>query len=185
MIASLKLFFAHLFFAIHFAEIYVRDKAVRSTDTIPLSQLNLKHSSTEVSVQGSIPRNAYLNINVCENTNKPIYRMRPNSLKTESWHPDFQIATMADWLRRSIRTTKVLCSNLDATQTYNNLEQVTNGCLSRINRTMHTDIHWSLWVISVYGELKWLSGWTLRQAGLLSRVSGFRNCLRTAPYTAR
>jgi hypothetical protein len=35
MIASLKLFFAHLFFALHFAEMYVRDKAVRSTDTIP------------------------------------------------------------------------------------------------------------------------------------------------------
>ncbi len=49
-----------------------------------LSKLNLKHSSTEVSVQVSISRNAYLSINVFESD-------LPDSLKTESWHPDFQI----------------------------------------------------------------------------------------------
>jgi hypothetical protein len=60
-------------------------------------------------------------------------------------------------------------------QTQNGLGQVANGCLSRIIRKMHTDYVWhtpafvaSMWWVSVYGELKWLSGGTLCQADLLS-----------------
>jgi hypothetical protein len=51
---------------------------------------------------------------------------------------------------------------------WNELGQVTNGCLSRITWTMHSDYVWhtpaliaSTWLVSVYEELKWLSGGTL------------------------
>jgi hypothetical protein len=45
------------------------------------------------------------------------------------------------------------------------------------------DIHRAFWLVSVYGELKWLSGGTLRQADLLSTPTTshvFQNCLRAA-----
>ncbi len=47
------------------------------------------------------------------------------------------------------------------------------------------DIHWSLWLVSVYRELQWLNEGNLRRTSLLSRaagkISGFWNCLQTAP----
>jgi len=38
------------------------------------------------------------------------------------------------------------------------------------------DIHRPLWLVSVYGELKWLSGGTLRQADLLSWTKDSNSC---------
>jgi hypothetical protein len=38
------------------------------------------------------------------------------------------------------------------------------------------NIHRSLWLVSMHGELKWLSGGTSRQAGLLSRATGSNSC---------
>jgi hypothetical protein len=38
------------------------------------------------------------------------------------------------------------------------------------------DIHRPLWLVSVHGELKWLSGGTLLQAGLLSRATASNSC---------
>jgi hypothetical protein len=64
-------------------------------------------------------------------------------------------------------------------QTSNDLGQVTNVCLSRITRTMHTDYVWhtpTLVVSQCVRELKWSSLWTLRQAGLLSRVTASNSC---------
>ncbi len=68
-------------------------------------------------------------------------------------------------------------------QTWNDLGQVTNGCVSQITRTMHTDYVWhapalvsSMWLVSVYRELKWLSGWTICQASLLSRATASNSC---------
>jgi hypothetical protein len=90
-------------------------------------------------------------------------------------------------------------------QTYNDPGQVTNGCLSRITRpiaywlrgwhTRNGPCDYCMWLVSMYGELKWLSERTLSQAGLLSRAAASnsyrkkyrasRNYLRIAPYTAR
>ncbi len=39
-----------------------------------------------------------------------------------------------------------------------------------------SDIHRPLWLVSVHEELKWLSGGTLRQAGLLSRATASNSC---------
>jgi hypothetical protein len=56
------------------------------------------------------------------------------------------------------------------------------------------DIYRRLWLVSVYGEFKWSSGGTLRQAGfcpelqlgiIVGKISGFWNCLRTALCTPR
>jgi hypothetical protein len=64
---------------------------------------------------------------------------------------------MAEWLCCLARATKVLCSNLGAIRH-------TSALLA------------SMWLVSVYGELKWLSEGTLRQAGLLSRATASKSC---------
>ena len=76
-------------------------------------------------------------------------------------------------------------------------KSVTTVCLGSLGQCILVtcDIHQSLWLVSVYGKLKRFSGRLLYQADHLSRVttsnscrekiSGFRNYLQTAPYTAR
>ncbi len=77
-----------------------------------------------------------------------------------------------------VRTTKVLGSNLGPTRHRMNLSKsVTTVCLGSPGRCIliTCDIHWPLWLVSVYGELNWLSGGTLRQAGLLPRATANNN----------
>jgi hypothetical protein len=55
---------------------------------------------------------------------------------------------------------------------------LTTVCLGSPGRyiLITCDIHRSLWLASVYGELKWLSGGTLSHGGLLSRATASNNC---------
>jgi hypothetical protein len=104
-------------------------------------------------------------------------------------------AAMAERLCYLARTTKLLCWNLGATRHRMTLDKpLTAVCLGSHGWCIliTCDIHRPLWLVSVYVELKWLSGGTLRQAGpelqlvmTVRKISSFRNCLRTAPYIAR
>jgi hypothetical protein len=77
---------------------------------------------------------------------------------------------MAEWVSCSARTTEVLRLNLGKS-----LIAVSLGSPGRCILIM-CDIHWPLWLVSLYGELKWLSGRNLRQAGLLSRAPASNSC---------
>ncbi len=75
---------------------------------------------------------------------------------------------------------KAVCSNLGAISHRMTLDKSLTAILSRTTRTVSLsiryDIHRSLWLlcgwlVGVYGELKQLSGRTLRQASLLSRAA--------------
>jgi hypothetical protein len=82
-------------------------------------------------------------------------------------------AAMIEWLCCLARTTEVLCFNLGATRHRINLEKsLTAVYLGSPGRCMliTCDIHRSLYLVSVHEELKWFSGETLHQAGLLSRA---------------
>jgi hypothetical protein len=77
------------------------------------------------------------------------------------------------------RTVKVLCSNLRATRYRMILDKLlTAVCLGSPGRCIliTCDIHRSLWLVSVYDELKWLSGEFLGQVGLLSGASASNSC---------
>jgi hypothetical protein len=68
---------------------------------------------------------------------------------------------MAEWLCCLARTTKVLCLNLGAIRYRVTLDKsLTAVFLGWPGRCIliTCDIHRPLWVVSVYGELKWLSG---------------------------
>ncbi len=74
------------------------------------------------------------------------------------------IAAMADWLCCLARTAKALCSNFGATRHgmiwYKSLRAVCLGS-PRQCILITFDIHRPSSLVSMYGELKWLSGGTL------------------------
>ncbi len=82
-------------------------------------------------------------------------------------------AAMPEWLCSLACTTKVLCSNLGAPRHRMTLDKsVTAVCLGLPGRCIliTCDIH------RTYGELKRLSGGTLRQVGRLSRATARNSC---------
>jgi len=81
-------------------------------------------------------------------------------------------ASMAECLCCLARSTKVLCTNLGATR-----HRIMAVCLGSSGRyiLITCDIHRPLWLVSVYGEFKWLSAGNLRQAGFLSRATAINN----------
>jgi hypothetical protein len=88
-------------------------------------------------------------------------------------------AAMAEWLYCLARTIKVLCSNLGTTTDGMTLDKsLTAVCLESPWRgiLITCDIHRPLWLVSVYEELKWLSGETLCQAGFLSTATSRNSC---------
>ncbi len=64
---------------------------------------------------------------------------------------------MTEWLSCSARTTKVLCSNLSTTRYTMTLDKslmaIHLGSPGR-GILIKYDIHWALWLVNVYGELK-------------------------------
>jgi hypothetical protein len=88
-------------------------------------------------------------------------------------------AAMADWLCCLACTIKVPCSNFGATRHRMTLDKsltaVFLGSPGRCILIM-CDIHRPLWLVSVHGECKWLSGETLRPADLLSRATAGNRC---------
>jgi hypothetical protein len=77
------------------------------------------------------------------------------------------------------RTNKVLCSNFDTARHRMTLDKsLTAVCLGSAGRCIliTCDIHRALWLVSVYGDLTWLSGGTLRQASLLFRATDRDSC---------
>jgi hypothetical protein len=80
----------------------------------------------------------------------------------------FWWAAMAEWLCCLVRTTRHRMT-LD--------KSLTAVCLGPPGRCIliTCGIYRPLWLVSVYGELKWLSGGTLRQAGLLPRATANNN----------
>jgi hypothetical protein len=89
-------------------------------------------------------------------------------------------AAMAEWLCCLVR-----CSNLGATRHRMTLEKALTAvylgspgwCI-----LITWDIHRPFWLVSMFGELKWWSGGTLRQAGLLSRATASNSCLEIYHY---
>jgi hypothetical protein len=112
-------------------------------------------------------------------------------------HTLTQQAAMIEWLCCLARTTKVRCSNLDATRHRVTLDKsliaVSLGSLGRCI-LITCDIRRSLWLVGVCGELKWFGRGTLVHAGLLSRATTSSSCRKdirlsklspNSPYTAR
>jgi hypothetical protein len=86
---------------------------------------------------------------------------------------------MAEWLCCLPRTIKVLWSNLGATRRRMTLDKsLTAVCLGSPKRCIliTCDIHPTLWLVCVYGKLKWLSRGTLRWKGVLSRATANNSC---------
>ncbi len=91
-----------------------------------------------------------------------------------------------EWLCCLARTAKALCSNFGATRHgmiwYKSLRAV---CLGSPRRCIliTCDIHRPLSLVSMYGELKWLSGGTLFQACLLSRATASNSCRKNIGFS--
>jgi hypothetical protein len=93
---------------------------------------------------------------------------------------------MVEWLCSLARATKVLCSSLGATRDKMILDKsLTIVCLGSLVRwiLITCDRHRPWWLVSVYGELKWLSGETRFQAGLLSRATVINSCRKNVVET--
>ncbi len=91
----------------------------------------------------------------------------------------FEEAARTEWLYCLACTTKLLCWNLGTTRHRMTLDQSrTAVCLGSPGRCIliTCDIHWPLWLVSAYGEIKWLSGGTLHQAGLVSKATASNSC---------
>ncbi len=88
-------------------------------------------------------------------------------------------AAMAEWLCCLARNIKVLCANFGATRHRMNLDKsLVAVCLGSPGRCIliTCDMHRPLRLVSVYGEVKRLSGKTLHQVGLLSRATARNSC---------
>jgi len=84
------------------------------------------------------------------------------------WRAERSFFLRSCWLCSLARTTKVLYATLCATRHRMTLDKsLTAVCLGRCILIM-CDIHRLLWLVVVVGK-----------------ISGYRNCLQTAPYAAR
>jgi hypothetical protein len=99
-------------------------------------------------------------------------------------------AAMAEWLCSLARTNKVLCWNLGTNRHRMTLDtSLTAVRLGSPGRCilMTCDIHRPLWLVDMYEELYVRPVFCpqLQLVTVIGKISGKRNCLRTASYTPR